>query len=302
MNRIKTYRNRPAFTLFELLVVIGIIGILVAITLPAVQYARESARRTQCQNRLKQIGLAFANFQSSHKIFPANGGADDDNRLKATSGDYVQPFTTGFASGITWFWGVGSSKYHPKSQTGPWSYAILPQLELEHLQKDHFFVDEVTAFRCPSRPDRKAVKPIPDQYGNYQSGGHAMAKTDYAANHLTILDRPHVVWASRIQDGLSQTILVGEKAHDPTVQRPTSWHWDEPLYIGGSEGTARAGVKITTDGVGIKYEDNWGSQHTSLAQFTFADGHVQAITAFVDEDVLMALLTPDEGESVQVPE
>ena len=69
----KRHGLRRAFTLVELLVVIAIIGILVALLLPAIQAAREAARRGQCQNHLKQIGIAFLNYESTHKSFPSGG-------------------------------------------------------------------------------------------------------------------------------------------------------------------------------------------------------------------------------------
>src|SRR5437588_4898057 len=67
------HAKRGAFTLVELLVVIAIIGILVALLLPAIQAAREAARRTECKNHLKQICLAISNFESARRVFPTGG-------------------------------------------------------------------------------------------------------------------------------------------------------------------------------------------------------------------------------------
>jgi len=300
-NRENPIAERRAFTLVELLVVIGIVGVLFAIALPAIQAAREAARRTQCQNRLKQIGLAVFGFESAFKVVPTNGGPADGNFILATDNSLVKPSTTSFVSGGMNTWGVGSSGYEPSDQTGPWTYSILPRLELAPLHVDNVFAPSIAAYRCPSRSRSDALPPQPDRYGHYEGGGHAMAKTDYAANHLAIENRPDVLKLRQISDGLTQTLLVGEKAFDPFVQTETSWHWDEPVWIGGSMGTARDGTVIVPDGPGISYERNWGSSHVSTVNLLYFDGRVSPFSISGDSEVLAAILTVDGNETVESP-
>ncbi len=165
-----------AFTLVELLVVIAIIGILVSLLLPAIQSAREAARRAQCVNHLKQIGLAFLNHENSHKFFPGSGWSP---------------------------WHIGDPLMGTgRKQPGGWMYQILPYIEEQALhdlpddgQKTAITAQQkaaavkmqevpITVFHCPSRRAPKA-------YGFALASGWtpmnsnpltSVARGDYAAN------------------------------------------------------------------------------------------------------------------------
>jgi prepilin-type N-terminal cleavage/methylation domain-containing protein/prepilin-type processing-associated H-X9-DG protein len=137
-------RKRAAFTLVELLVVIAIIGILVALLLPAIQAAREAARRTQCKNNLKNIGLAFHNFHDTHKQFPTGGTGPQAEVEDYLSDSLTKPKAdrTGKPNG-------------PERQGLGWMFQILPYLEEGAVAGLNKQADlrrvTIPLYNCPSR-------------------------------------------------------------------------------------------------------------------------------------------------------
>jgi prepilin-type N-terminal cleavage/methylation domain-containing protein len=300
-----TRPRRRGFTLIELLVVIGIIGILMSLILPAVQKVREAAGRIRCSNNLKQVGLALHQFHDAYRVFPSNGGWDGKQTIPDVNGNPFTPTTFDYTTGGTYQWGVGDPTLSPKDQTGSWAYSILPYVEQDAMFRDRVWHDTIVpVYICPTRRQAVSLTCVPDDgNGKFESGGWTWAKVDYAVNLFAFDNRPTVRSMASITDGMSNTILVGEKAFNPAVETPTSWYWDEPFFVGGSKGTSRGGFGLLKDGADIAYhyKENWGSPHTGGVLFLFGDGAVRLVPRSIDEATFSALLTPDGGEAVVLP-
>ena len=222
------HRTRRGFTLIELLVVISIIAVLIALLLPAVQGAREAARRTQCVNNLKQLALAVHNYHTSSNVVPA------------------QCMSPGGQATISQGWAP------------PWTLAILPQLEQAAMFSAYNFgapavvlgggagqenttvtYTQLATFLCPSEDTavRPSLAATTNYVGNYGGPGQIQC---YAGTIAPLVDLNRVfngsgapsfgrtgpVTLEGIRDGLSQTALISERLHgldgDPTVYPGTA--------------------------------------------------------------------------------
>jgi prepilin-type N-terminal cleavage/methylation domain-containing protein len=296
------HTSRLAFTLIELLVVIAIIAVLIGLLLPAVQRVREAAARTECTNNLKQIGIALQNFHNTYQVFPTNGGP--------APGQVNRIWTD--ASGTLSYWGLADPAAPPANQTGCWAFSILPFLDQDNIFQSGDQGAPIPIYVCPSR-GRAPSQAVPPSdpvftYASFGNGGlNPWSTTDYAGNAYVLENRwpdgfvpavgpPRTI--SSVTDGLSNTILVGEKALDRRTFNTGGWYWNEPVFSGGSGGTVRWGTEVIPDGAGTPFAPNWGSSHIESSMFLFGDGSVRSLRFGLDTNVMWALLTPDGGETV----
>ncbi len=299
--------GRRGFTLVELLVVMGIIAVLIALLVPAVQQVREAASRLQCANHLKQIGLALHQHHDLYRVLPSNGGWDGKQTINGINGQPMQVQSYDFATGQTFTWGIGEPNRAPPKQTGSWAFAILPFIEQEAIYRNRAWDVPVALYFCPSRRPPVTMKATDDVNGIYFGGGWDWARTDYGGNAKVIANRPKCLSLMGITDGTSNTFLVGEKAMHPSNYLSGTWYWDEPYFLGGSGGTQRGFGSLPGEGLGIVRDDmemgysfryNWGSPHRGGAQFLFADGSVRQVSFNTPPATIYALLTPQGGEIV----
>jgi prepilin-type N-terminal cleavage/methylation domain-containing protein/prepilin-type processing-associated H-X9-DG protein len=288
-------RTRPAMTLIEVLVVIAITGVLLAILTPAVQYVREMAQRTTCQNNLHQIGMAAHSFHAQHRVLPTNGRGPA-NPIPAAAGGFFVPQSTVITwQTVTSLWTVGDAQLGPAGQTGSWLYSLLPHIEQQvaFASPIHWTIGQ-PIYICPSRRACTPQLAVDDNFGTYVGGGWAWAKCDYGSNPQVI--RGRALSLVQITDGTSQTILAGEKAMNPHLYMSGTWFNDEPYVFGNSTGSCRNGYSVLRDIDLLSVYDNWGSAHVGSAYFLFADGSVRPVSYDIPAVSMKALLSPSGND------
>ena len=289
-------RPRTGFTLVELIVVIAIIAVVIGLLLPAVQSAREAARRTTCTNNAKQIGLAFLTLEESRKRLPFAGDDGPTNPSGPDAGEWDRV---------------------------SWTYHVLPQLERGDLfalgrttvpgRRSNPINDvPVEVFICPTR---RAVKLYRGQ-----------VKTDFAANFGTsntngiVVAKRHGTPRLRdVTDGTSKTLLVAERRIHRAYM-DTSWGFfasdaahgyfsdDESAYFSGfDDDVERRGsappapdlVDATVQGSTVATQ--FGSSHPDGIVAAFADGSTRQVGFTTDAEVFRRWSVKNDGLVVDAP-
>jgi len=314
--------RRGGFTLIELLVVIAIIGVLIALLLPAVQSAREAARRTQCTNNLKQIGIALHNYHDSHRVLPPGWVAvfeeehhDHDSLQDDDHGDEALEGWPG--------WGWGSMILEQVEQS-PLYNAINFDLPVNTSANVTVRLSRVASYICPS-DDETPLVPVRDQgdstsitevsTGNYvASNGIGEIGPDDGQGLFFMNSR---VRFADIKDGTSQTLAVGERSFNLspvtwTARTPGGWNFKTPPGQGGDPrflSFPHPAFSMIIGTVGIEDpprtpnhprahpEDYW-SHHPGGVNFLFADGSVHFVRDTITQKVFLALATRKGREVV----
>lgn len=309
----KPYSNVRGFTLIELLVVIAIIGVLVGITLPAVQMVREAARRTSCLSNLKQLGLTVQGYHDTRGFIPPSRGAD------------------GFLT-----WPVFLMPFMEETN----AFNQFDVKALYSVQNPDIVRYGMPLMFCPT-------KRSPEFLSEFESNGEQVGTVgDYAGNAGSRLNygvsnfdwaqfvvptdgvfssgfaNQNAIQSNRlingergryrlrdILDGQSNTFLLGEKALSSLHQGEPGGAADSAIYNGNEPG-----VFMRVGGVGfpienlrnreiVNYGDTpvWGSWHPAVCNFAMCDGSTQSVAVTTDEEVLRRLSARNDGQTVTLP-
>jgi len=297
------------FTLVELLVVIAIIGILIALLLPAVQAAREAARRSQCTNNLKQILLALTNYHDSLRTYPPGRMGCDGWTADVCTGQvgYQKPSTSGFVMILPYielgalydqFGGFELGAVYPIDDATSAGWRT-PQVDQAMKTRPPVFV-------CPS--DISEAMMGSDATGSYAlvHGSHGpsygMDQVNLKHYNTGMFNYRTVYRIRDVHDGLSNTMFAGEVIEAHTAESANRWtvgsrHLDSLRSTENPLNTP-PGTGIVLDAYGYKCNGAFGSEHPSGGNFAFGDGHVSFINEDISLIVYRALSTRDGGETI----
>jgi prepilin-type N-terminal cleavage/methylation domain-containing protein len=286
------FARRAAFTLVELLVVIAIIGILASLLMPAVQSAREAARRISCVNNLKQVGIALQLHHDNRHYLPAGWTGYD------ASGE---PF---FKGAPGWAWCVHLLPF--LEQQPLYDHSVHLDLSVTHDKNKIVRETVISTFRCPSDPALETSDLGGCRYqvaaSNYvgvfgsnelheaveqvESGGQCLGDGVFFHNQR--------IRFRQIVDGLSRTFVVGERGTKNEYY--STW---VGVFPDAEHPPARVvGVAHTAPNSDEDHPHNFSSHHPAGANFLSGDGSVRMISDLIDQAAYHALCTRAKGDRV----
>ena len=321
-------KRNQGFTLVELLVVIAIIAMLVTLLLPAVQAAREAARRSMCLNNLRQLALGCLNHHETHNFFPSGGWGRH--------------------------WVCDPDRGFGERQPGGWAYHVLPFIEANDLHSLGSGMDDKTKrtlnkqrittpqpiFHCPTRREAR-LYPV-DNFSwnrrpNFTDPLTEVARTDYAANggdgisglfgngwsdgpgsfeqgdsgrynwpsferHTGITANRSEIGIEKVTDGTTKTYLLGEKYLNPSSYTTgNDWGDNHNLFSGDDMEIVRFGgraAELARDQPGLVIYFGFGSAHPAGCQMAMCDGSVRQISYGLDGEIHRRLANRKDGLTV----
>jgi prepilin-type N-terminal cleavage/methylation domain-containing protein len=269
------------FTLIELLVVIAIIAILIALLLPAVQQAREAARRTQCRNNMHQLGLALHNYHDTHRCFPPGRVTQQGGWEGWSWAAMILPFLDETSVYNACNFSVPVRQDFAPHGFGPNRTArVTPLAQFWCPSDPNPWIGDATCYHWQARSCYAASEG--------SCGGGSLSCTDgmtFAESRVRIRD---------VRDGTSQTILAGEMSILAICYR---WLLDS----GYTSVTRMTGIPIngySANGNTYPWQNGYGSYHEGGAFFLFGDGQARFLSENVDLTVFRALGTRAGNELV----